>query len=176
MKKLSLLILAGAFLFGAMAIATAEDAKEVSTQRAVFKVENMTCGACYSNINAGLSPLEGFSGMGVNLFRKLVAVDFIGSLSAEEIGAAITKSGYPATLESVDPIMKKESFAYLNTRKRGPGGGGSCCSGGTNPPVASQDQSLSPQSELPIGAGGSCCTLPGGSLPGAAQLPPATIN
>ncbi len=169
-------------LFVTMGTATAGDTKEESIQRAVFKVENMTCGACFTNINAGISPLEGFSGMGVNLFRKLVAVDFIGQLSAEEIGAAITKSGYPATLESVDPIMKKESFAYLNTRQKGPGSGGGCCSGGSDP-VASQGQPSLPQSGLQGGGslpGGSCCSLPGSSLPGGSlpgsQLPPATTN
>lgn len=143
-KKISLLIVTGAILFLAMGTVMAGDTKPESIQRAVFKVEKMTCGACFSNINAGLSPLEGFSGMGANLFRKLVAVDFIGPLSTDEIGAAITKKGYPATLASVDPIMEKESFAYLNTRQRGGGSGG-------------------------IPGGGSCCSLPRGS-----QLPPAT--
>ncbi len=131
-KKISLLIVTGTILFWAMGTVMAEDTKDGSVQRAVFKVEDLSCGACFSNINAGLSPLKGFSGMGVNLFRKRVAVDFVGPLSADEIGAAITKKGYPATLASVDPIMKKESFAYLNSRQRGAGsgipGGGSCCS------------------------------------------------
>lgn len=142
-KKISLFIVTGAILFWVTGTVMAGDTKDESIRRAIFKVENMTCGACFSNINAGLSPLKGFSGMGVNLFRKLVAVDFVGTLSADEIGAAITKKGYPATLASVDPIMEKESFAYLNSRQRGGGAGG-----------------------LP--GGGSCCSLPVGS-----QLPPA---
>jgi len=146
--------MAGAVLFWTIGIVTAGDTKDGATQRAVFKVENLTCGACFSNIRAGLTPLEGFSGMGANLFRKLVAVDFAGPLSADEIGKAITAKGYPATLESVDPIMEKESFAYLNTRQKGPGSGGGCCSGGN--PVA--DPSQIPQGGLP--GGGSCCSLP----------------
>ncbi len=133
-KNFYYFILSGAVLFLALGTAIAGDTiikkaiQDGSIHRAVFKVENLTCGACFSNINAGLAPLEGFSGMGANLLRNLVAVDFVGPLSANEIGAAITQKGYPATLESVDPIMKKESFAYLNTRQKGPGfGGGSCC-------------------------------------------------
>jgi len=185
--KLKLLILTGAVLFWAFGTVTAKDTminkdtmikKDTtgSIQRAVFKVQNMTCGACFTNINGGLTPLEGFSGMGANLFRNLVAVDFVGPLSADQIGAAITGKGYPATLESVEPIMEKESFAYLNRNQKGAGSGG-CCSGGNNP-VASQGalpqgQTL-PQNGLP--AGGSCCSLPGGSLPSGSQLPPVTNN
>lgn len=198
MRKFGLLILTGAVLFWAFGTVTAntkikegaiieegtvieKDSKDGSIQRAVFKVQNLTCGACFTNINAVLAPLEGFSGMGANLFRNLVAVDFVGTLSAEQIGAAITQKGYPATLESVEPIMEKESFAYLNILQKGPGSGG-CCSGGNNP-VASQGslpqgQTLS-QNGLP--AGGSCGSLPGGSLPGSplpggSKLPPVTNN
>ena len=187
-RKFGLLILTGAVLFWAFGTVTAnttikegtiiekstvieKDSKDGSIQRAVFKVQKLTCGACFTNINAGLAPLEGFSGMGANLFRNLVAVDFVGPLSAEQIGAAITQKGYPATLESVEPIMEKESFAYLNNLQKGPGSGG-CCSGGNNP-VASQG-ALPKGQTLPQGlpAGGSCCSLPGGSLPDGSQLPP----
>jgi len=104
-----------------------------------------------------------------------VAVDFAPPLSADKIGAAITAKGYPATLESVDPIVEREAFAYLNTRQKGAGSGGGCCSRGNA--GASQGQlplSGEPRPREPlsgIAGGGSCCTLPNGS-----QLPPATIN
>ena len=175
MKKISLLIaslvVAGAVFIWASGIVTAENKGEGTTQRAIFKVENITCGACFSNINAGLVPLEGFSGMGANQFRKRVAVDFTGSLSAEEIRQAITKAGYPATLESVDPILEKESFAFLNARQKGQGQGfgGGCCSGGG----LSKLQAQSGASQ-----GGSCCVRPGaGSVspePGS-QPPPGNF-
>lgn len=168
MKKFYLLMMVGGVLFWALGTVIAGDSRSI--QRAVFKVENLTCGACFSNINAGLVPLEGFSGMGVNLLRNLVAVDFVGPLSADEIGAAITRKGYPATLESVDSIMEKEAFAYLNTRRKGAGSGGGCCGGGDA--VAGQEQlPLAPSPQPGIQLGGSCCTLPNGS-----QLPPATTN
>ena len=187
MRKLKFLILAGVVLFWAFGTVSAKnaifekDTRGGTIQRAVFKVENLTCGGCFTNINGGLAPLEGFSGMGANLFRNQVAVDFVGPLSADQIKAAITKKGYPATLESVEPIMEKESFAYLNRNQKGPGSG-SCCSGG-NDPLANQGtlpqgQTL-PQNGLPTG--GSCCSLPGnplpgGALPGSPQLPPVTNN
>lgn len=188
MRKLKFLILTGVVLFWAFGTVTAKetiiekDTRDKSIQRAVFKVENLTCGACFTNINEGLAPLEGFSGMGANLLRNLVAVDFVGPLSADQIKAAITKKGYPATLESVEPIMEKESFAYLNKNQKGLAGSGGCCSRG-NGPVASQKTlpqgQTQPQNGLP--AGGSCCSLPGGALPGnplpgGAQLPPVTNN
>ncbi|MBU0969753.1 MAG: heavy-metal-associated domain-containing protein [Proteobacteria bacterium] len=152
-KKLSLLVMAGAVLFWAIGIVTAGATKDGANMRAVFKVENLTCGACFSNIRAGLAPLDGYSGMGANLFRKRVAVDFEGPLSADKIEKTITAKGYPATLESVGPIMEKESFAYLNTRQKGPGSGGGCCRGGD--PVA--DPSPTPPGGLP--GNGSCCSL-----------------
>jgi copper chaperone CopZ len=169
-RKIYLLMMAGAVLFWAFGAVIARDTldsenRDGSVQRAVFRVENLTCGACFSNINAGLVPLEGFSGMGANLFRKRVAVDFVSPLSVDEIGSAISQKGYPATLESVEPIMEKESFAYLNTRQKGPGTGGGCCSRGNAGAV---------QGQLPLSAitgGGFCCTQPRGS-----QLPPVTIN
>lgn len=154
MKKISLwaicLAVAGGVLVWASGIVTAENKGESSLQRAVFKVENTTCGGCFTNINAGLASLEGFSGMGSNQFRKRVAVDFMGPLSAEEIGRIITREGYPATLESVDPILEKESFAFLNARQKGLGKGGCCSGGGVSKPQA--------QPGLP--QGGSCCVRP----------------
>ena len=175
-KNFYLLMLAGLVLFWALGTVIADDTileegtiikkatKDGSIHRAVFKVENLTCGACFSKINAGLSSLKGFSGIGANLFRNLVAVDFVGHLSVDEIGAAITQKGYPATLESVDPIMGKEAFAYLNTRRKGPGSGGGCCSSGNT--VAVQGQLPPAPADRPqpgIQRGGSCCTLPNGS-------------
>ena len=170
MKKTYLLVRVWSVLFFALGTAMAGDG--ASLERAVFKVENMTCGACFSNINAGLSPLEGFSGMGVNLLRNLVAVDFAPPLSADKIGAAITAKGYPATLESVDPIVEREAFAYLNTRRKGAGSGGGCCGGGNA--LAPEGQSspvLSGKPRSGISLGGSCCTRPNGS-----NLAPATTN
>jgi len=177
-KKVYLLMMAGVVLVWALGTVMAADAileegiRGRSIQRAVFKVGNMTCGTCFSNINAELSPLEGFSGMGVNLLRKLLAVDFVSPLSADEIGAAITRQGYPATLESVDTIMGKEAFAVLNTRRKGSGSGSGCCGGG-NAVAGEEPLPLAPSGirKPGIPSGGSCCILPNGS-----SLPPVTTN
>ena len=97
-------------------------------QRAVFNVENLSCGACFSKIQAALAPAKGYSGMGANLFRKLVAVDFADPLTPEAIGKTITDLGYPATLDSVAPVEENQTFAYLESLRQGKGGG--CCGGG----------------------------------------------
>ena len=120
MKKLQALILAVALLFLAAAVVTAQnspkaESAEKTTQRAVFKVGNLTCGACLSKINAELGPMEGFTGMGANLLRNMVAVDFVEPLTQEKIGAAITNLGYPATLDTVDAIGEKEIFCNCNS-------------------------------------------------------------
>ncbi len=131
MVKKTMLTIAGlAMVFGAALVAaTAAPEKEaVSTvQRAVFKVENITCGACLSKISSALEPVEGFSGMGANLLRKMVAVDFSAPLSPEKIREIVTKLGYPATLDSVEALTQKQTFAYQRS-KRG-GYGASCCGG-----------------------------------------------
>jgi copper chaperone CopZ len=140
MKKM--FFLAGIFLFLAAAVVTAQSTGEASnassdvTQRAVFQVENLTCGACFSKINSALGPLEGFSGMGANMLRNLVAVDFMAPLTPEEIGAAITGLGYPATLDSVEPLSEKQTFAYMKSQRKGAGYGSGGCCGGRSAPAA----------------------------------------
>ncbi len=154
MKKLQSFILAGALLFLAAAVVTAQapptkaESADKTTQRAVFKVDNMTCGACLSKINAELGPLEGFSGMGANLLRNMVAVDFVGPMTPEQIGSAITNLGYPATLDTVDTIGEKETFAYMQSLRKGGGYGGGCCGGGSGSAQAGAGCGL-PQTAAP---------------------------
>ena len=62
MKMKKTLFLAGLFLLLVAAVVTAQSSNETSesapastvTQRAVFQVENLTCGACFSKINSAL--------------------------------------------------------------------------------------------------------------------------
>ncbi|HCY87972.1 MAG TPA: hypothetical protein DHV36_22740 [Desulfobacteraceae bacterium] len=133
MKKWTTIILAGGMFLLAAALGVAQETSSVKTsavtQRAVFKVENLTCGACFSKINSALSPMDGFSGMGANLFRGMVAVDFVAPLTPETIKDAISAIGYPATLDGVEPLTEKETFAYMQSKRRGFGGGGGCCGG-----------------------------------------------
>lgn len=145
--------------FGA---ALAEKPQVQELNRAILKIDNLSCGGCFSTINAGLSPLAGYSGMGANLFRKLVAIDFSPPLTPEKISQKLVDVGYPGKLEAVEPISEKESFAYLESKRTGFGAGGSCCSSGQGPGINSQKQGDVNQA-LP--SGGSCCTLPGSSQP-----------
>ncbi len=138
----------------------AEKPQTQTLERAILKVDSLSCGGCFSTINAGLASLEGYSGMGANLFRKRVAIDFIPPLTAEKISQTLLDVGYPGTLETVYSISEKESFAYLESRRTGPASNdGSCCRGGS--PLAGNRTN-------PQGGGGqvgpgdaSCCTLPG---------------
>ncbi len=105
---------------------SARDPDEKTIHRAVFKMENISCSGCFSAVSDRLSKLEGFSGMGVNLLTKKVAVDFTPPLTPEAVQGTIQALGYPVSLASVDPVKEKESFAYLQTR---PGQSAGCCTG-----------------------------------------------
>ncbi|MBC8438487.1 MAG: heavy-metal-associated domain-containing protein [Deltaproteobacteria bacterium] len=163
MKKINYIILGfvglALVLTAGLVVAEKPRAKELS--RAVLKIDSLSCGGCFSTINAGLAPLEGYSGMGANLFRKLIAIDFIPPLTAEKISQALIDAGYPGKLETVDSISKEESFAYLESKRTGFISGGSSCGGGyagrSNGNQGSSGKAPSPS--------GSCCPLPGGSQP-----------
>lgn len=141
----------------------AEKSQIRNLSRVVLKIDSLSCGGCFPTINAGLTPLEGYSGMGANLFRKLIAVDFAAPLTAEKITQTLFDIGYPGKLETVDAISQKESFAYIESKRTGfSSGGGSCCSTGGLPPNSNNNQG-SPGRIAP--PSGSCCSLPGVSQP-----------
>jgi len=104
---------------------TAEKTGPGALQRAIIKIDTLSCGGCFNTISEGLSPLKGYSGMGMNLFRKLIAVDFTEPLTVEEISQKLSEVGYPGTVETVEPVSDEESFAYLDQKITG--AGGSCC-------------------------------------------------
>jgi len=135
MGKCRTLTLAGMIFILAYANVIAGNTQDdPGVRRAVFQVENLTCGACFSKINQALGPIEGFSGMGSNLFRKMVAIDFKAPLTPGIIRETITSLGYPATLAgAVEPLEEKETFAYMQARKSGFSGGG-CCGGSGSAP------------------------------------------
>jgi copper chaperone CopZ len=160
-KMLHVIIGAVGFLIVLMVgLVMAQTPQPQNLSRAVIKIDSLSCGGCFSTINSGLSPLEGYSGMGANLFRKLIAIDFEAPLTAEKISQMLTKVGYPGKIEYVDAISEKESFAYLESKRTGfNSGGGSCCSGGSLPAGSSPGNPGSSTGIAP--SGGSCCTLPG---------------
>jgi len=139
-------------LMAGLVMAEKPDTRDLS--RAVLKIDSLSCGGCFSSINAGLTPLEGYSGMGANLFRKLIAIDFTAPLTASKISQTLTDMGYPGKLETVDAISQEESFKYLESKRTGfISNGSSCCSG-------RQDSS-----NLTPAPSGSCCAVPGVSQP-----------
>lgn len=133
----------------------AQKDESTALNRAVIKIDTLSCGACFSTINAGLKTLDGFSGMGANLFRKLIAVDFSEPLTQEAISKKLIEVGYPGQIENVNPIMEKESFAAIESkRNRFSGYGGGGCGGCPGAGVAAQGRPVLPSR-------GSCCAVPG---------------
>lgn len=157
------LIVIGCVLTAGLVMAEKEQSRELN--RAVIRIDTLTCGGCFSTINAGLRTLDGFSGMGANLFRKLIAVDFVEPLTQEAISKKLTEVGYPGEVKYVDAITEKESFTYIESQRSrfggfgGGGCGGSRGCGGGNPGQAAPAQGNSPQT----GGGGSCCAVPAGN-------------
>jgi len=159
-KKINYIILGfvGLVLVLMAGIGFAEKPQARELSRAVLKIESLSCGGCFSTINAGLAPLEGYSGMGANLFRKLIAIDFTAPLTAEKISQTLIDLGYPGKLETVDAISEEESFAYLESRKTGfASNGGSCCS--SEYPGSGNGNQGSSSRIAPSGS--PCCALPG---------------
>ncbi|MCK5541782.1 MAG: heavy-metal-associated domain-containing protein [Desulfobacterales bacterium] len=128
-------------IFAVSGFVVAESKGKGVLKRAIFNVDNLSCGGCFTTINQSLTPIEGFSGFGANLFRKLIAVDFLPPITAKAIAKTITDQGYPATVESVQDITEKESFAVVNAKRNlysGCGGGQQSSCGG--PPLRQLQQ------------------------------------
>ena len=166
--KLLIIVIVGMALVLAAGLTMAEKDQTKALNRAVIKVDSLSCGGCFSTISAGLVTLEGYSGMGANLFRKLIAVDFIAPLTKEDISKKLSEVGYPGEIKYVEPISETESFAYIESREAGlrSDGGGSCCSVGEVP--ANNTSQGSKLQSLP--SGGSCCSDPqvSSKIPGQA--------
>jgi len=140
-------------------VVIAEKTQKGSLERAVLKVDNLSCGGCFTTINQRLNTLEGFSGFGANLLRKIIAVDFVAPLTSEAIAKTITDSGYPATIESISEISEKESFAYIQKKRALYSGNnglgqGNCCSTGSS--VQTSGNTSQNKTSYNSG-GGSCC-------------------
>jgi copper chaperone CopZ len=167
---LTLILITGMVMAQESVTQTSETQK---INRAVIKIDTLTCGACFSAISAGLTPMNGYSGMGTNLFRKLIAVDFNTPLTQEKISLKLIELGYPGKLESVEEITQKQSFAYLESKRTGfTGSGGGCGSssaGCGGSPLPSQSNNTPGTSQVPARqipqTGGSCCAVPGNSIP-----------
>jgi copper chaperone CopZ len=68
--------------------------------RTIMQVANLSCISCLANIEEALRTIPGTIGMTGDLTTGLVAVDHLGSLSGDQIAAAISGIGYPARIVS----------------------------------------------------------------------------
>jgi copper chaperone CopZ len=66
---------------------------------AVFKVDNLTCGSCVSNVQKALKGLDGVGTVEVSVTAGRSQVEYDRQrIDAETIGRTITAAGYPATI------------------------------------------------------------------------------
>ncbi len=63
-----------------------------------FYVTGMTCSACSAHVDKAVRKLEGVKDVNVNLLGGTMTVDWQGSLTADDIVAAVVKSGYGASV------------------------------------------------------------------------------
>lgn len=138
-----------AIMFGTGA-GSAQTPENETLNRAIIRIDTLSCGGCFSAISESLSSLDGYSGMGANLFRKLIAVDFGAPLTPEKIFAKLAEAGYTGQLEGVEAVSQKESFAYRQSNQNAYRSDGGCCSRR----ASLQEKRISDSS------GGSCCALP----------------
>lgn len=98
------LLAAGALVVGgvvsayvvANAPAKAAAASEEHTQ--IFAIENMTCAACPITVKKAMSGVDGVRSVDVDFGAKTATVVYDPSVAtADEIAAASTDAGYPAT-------------------------------------------------------------------------------
>jgi periplasmic mercuric ion binding protein len=85
---------------GPSAEATPSSAADVANYETLtFNIENMTCATCPITVKKSMKKVEGVKDVGVDFEAKTATVKFDPAVtSAQEIGAASTNAGYPATV------------------------------------------------------------------------------
>ncbi len=74
---------------------TENEIEDISAQRFYLEVGGMTCGACVRRVEKKLNAIEGVS-TSVNLATRTATVDVSGSITANELCAAVQDAGYTA--------------------------------------------------------------------------------
>lgn len=69
----------------------------MSTTRATYIVEGMTCGHCVRSVTGELSALSGVTGVDVDLASGQVSVSSAQALDDEAVRAAVEEAGYEVT-------------------------------------------------------------------------------
>lgn len=94
-------------MFGGLAFTTASSvfaqagsAPVTASQTTTFAVENMTCGLCPITVKKAMEQVSGVQSVQIDLATKTATVIFDPSItSLEEIAAASTNAGYPASVK-----------------------------------------------------------------------------
>lgn len=69
--------------------------------RTVFRAEGFSCPSCVTKIEKQVGKLDGINDVSVKFASGRVQVDHDPSvISAEDVAAAITRTGYPATVSA----------------------------------------------------------------------------
>jgi mercuric ion binding protein len=98
-------VLAGVAVVNVLPDARAGNSAEVQTaaaeQTVTFAVENMTCAACPITVRKAMAKVEGVTSISVDFDAKTATVVFDPTVATpEQIGAASTNAGYPASPSS----------------------------------------------------------------------------
>ena len=83
-----------------------------------FLVTGMTCSACSAHVDKAVRKLEGVRDVNVNLLGGTMTVDWQGSLTADDIVAAVVKSGYGASVPQAAAGAPAPSAAPRRGRRR----------------------------------------------------------
>lgn len=97
----------------------------VEATRTIMKVQNLSCSACLSQINAELQGYDGMLGMDADLQKGLVVVEHKEPLTAATLAFVISDLGYPATV-----LSDAAGDSSLNDKGRLAAFGSGCGSGG----------------------------------------------
>lgn len=84
-----------------------------------LQVQGMSCGSCVKHVTEALRPLEGVSGIAVDLQAGRVKVS--GDSDSLALLAALQDAGYPAQLATMESVASKKASGC------GGNGGGCCC-------------------------------------------------
>jgi mercuric ion binding protein len=82
-----------------LSLAAMPSARSADERTAEFKIENMTCAACPVTVSAAMKRVNGVLHVHVDPDAKIAKVTFDAEkTSPNEIGAASSDAGFPATL------------------------------------------------------------------------------
>ncbi len=134
-------------------------ANAATVQRSSFLVDNLSCTSCLETIAAELKTVPGTLGMDADLSAGRITVDHLSTLDYEQIGARISKLGYPATIDWTATIPEHSSSKFLRQNDVT----STCTSGGCGPSVRT-GAGLTAWKDAPVGGTVNRTTIQVGNL------------